>query len=70
MKHYDELNAIRGRVLTLPVNHKLRVRYRDLRRGLANATEDIAATGATQLAADKHLTEIRRLVAAVEKKVR
>lgn len=63
---YDLLNSIRDRVLALPVDHKLRIRYRDLRRGLANAAEDVQATGATHLEPSRHLAEIQRLVRAVE----
>lgn len=62
---YELLNSIRDRVLRLPVHHKVRVRYRDLRRGLANAVEDVQATGTTQFEPARHYDNIRQLVEAV-----
>jgi len=44
---YDDLNAIRDRVLGLPTNHPHRRIYRELRRALANQAEDVRATGTT-----------------------
>jgi hypothetical protein len=52
-----KLDGIRDRVLTLPVGHKLRIRYRDLRRGCANANEEARYGGNSAL-----LTEIGRSV--------
>ena len=64
---YDDLNAIRDQVLSLPVGHKLRIRYRDLRRALANQVEDIRATGTTGSdipGVERSIRELRRIVEA------
>ena len=66
---YDLLDSIRDTVMTFPTGHKLRIRYRDLRRGLANAAEEAEHGGnsalLTQGGMDKHMDEIERLRAAI-----
>lgn len=40
---YSRLNGCRNIVLQLPVNHRLRIRYRQCRQALANALQDGAS---------------------------
>ncbi len=69
----ERLNSIRQQVLSLPAGHKLRIRYRDLRRAYANASEEAEAgafgAGASRLLDSdglaKHESEIDRLCTAV-----
>lgn len=48
----DRLNALRGFALSFPAGSPVRVAYRDCRRFLANAAEDVAAAGNTTACAD------------------
>ncbi len=59
-KAYESLNSVRDRVLHLAPAHILRVRYRDLRRGLANFDEDVRATG-------RSTADIASLCATIER---
>ena len=65
-EEYQKLNSIRERVLMLPTSHPLRVRYRELRQALANASEDVAATGSTTTSMSDVRAAINRLAAEVE----
>jgi hypothetical protein len=65
----EKLDGIRDKVLTLPVNHKLRIRYRDLRRGCANANEEARYGGnsalLTEAGCSEHERNIDKLVVDV-----
>ncbi len=60
------LNSVRERALRLPQGHKMRTRYRDLRRACANVREDAAATGGTSADVDSIYATVERFVSEFE----
>lgn len=63
---YDDLNAMRDQIMRLPQTDPRRRAYKQLRQALANATEDVQATGNTTADLNGIDAQIKRLYEKME----